>query len=90
MRDLYPESATWATTTKTNAILADIYDVLSRINSNIVALAMRTPAKEPQPYPRPGAKQKKNENEQHFGSGAIPAKDLQLWFEEKRRQLCQK
>lgn len=90
MRDLYPESAQWATAIKTNAILADIYDVLASINSNLIAMATRKPAKYPKPYPRPNAKQQMNENERHFGSGAIPAKDLRNWFEEKRRQLCQK
>lgn len=90
MRDLYPESAPWATTAKTNAILADIYDVLSSINSNLIAMATGKPAKQPKLYPRPGVKQQMNENERHFGSGAIPAKDLRNWFEEKRRQLCQK
>ena len=90
MRELYPESAPWATTTKTNAILADIYDLLSVINSNLVAIITRKPPKEPKRYPRPGVKQQKNENEQHFGSGALPAVELRSWFEEKRRQLCQK
>lgn len=90
MRELYPESAPWATTAKTNAILADIFDVLSGINSNLVAIATGKPPREPKRYPRPGVKQQKNENERHFGSGALPAKDLRNWFEEKRRRLCQK
>lgn len=90
MRELFPETATWATTAKTNAILADIFDVLNNINSNLIALGSGKPAKQPPPYPRPGNKQKPNENEKHFGSGALPANDLRNWFEEKRKQLCQK
>ena len=89
MRELYPETAPWATTAKTNAILADIFDVLASINANLIAIATGKPAKHVNPYPRPGNKQK-NEDEQHVGSGALPAGELRNWFKERRRQLCQK
>ena len=37
-RDIDPELHQWSTTMKTNKILADIYDMLAVINSNIVAI----------------------------------------------------
>jgi len=82
MRDVRPEIAEWGTVVKTNEILADIFDVLSMINSNLVALGNRKQAKQPKLYPRPGAKPK---DEQHFGSGALPPAELRRWIEEKRR-----
>jgi len=86
-QELYPEYAPWATQTKTNAILADIFDVLSQINANLVAMGSHKPAKQPKPYPRP--QQKKPENVRHFGRGALPANELREWFEMKRKEKCQ-
>ena len=90
-RELYPEEAAWGAMQKTNAILADIWDVLASINANLVALATGKPAKVPSSYPRPSSasqQQKKDENVRHFGSGAMPANELKLWFEEKRRSYA--
>jgi hypothetical protein len=84
MREMHPESAAWVTTTKTNAILADIYDILAAINANLVAVGSRKAAKAPRPYPRPSTG-KNGENERHIGSGALPPDELEKWFEEKRR-----
>ena len=84
MQELNPEAATWSTTTKTNAILADIYDVLALINANLIALASKRAAKQPKPYPRP--RRKENENERHFGSGALPPDELREWFNRKRAE----
>ena len=83
-RELHPELYEWTTTAKTNAILADIYDVLASINANLVAFASGKRATRPKLYPRPG--NKKNENNQHFGSGAMKVDDLEKWMEEKRRK----
>lgn len=51
-KDIEPELHEWTTTFKTNKILADIYDMLAMINSNLVALGSRKKAKKPTPYPR--------------------------------------
>lgn len=85
LRDIDPEVSIWAKTVKTNIILADIYDILSRINANLVAVGERKPAKKVKPYPRPG-KQDDPENVQHFGSGALPVKELHEWIEQKRKE----
>ncbi len=83
-REIDPEYGAWSTTAKTNAILADIYDLLSLINSNIIAVASGKPAKRPKVYPRPWAKDKQDKNEQHFGRDPLPPDELRKWFESKR------
>ena len=82
-REKDPELARWATTLKTNEILADIWDVLSAINNNLVAIGSRKPAKKYKPYPRPW---KKNEDTKKIGSDALPVDELEKWMEEKREQ----
>lgn len=86
-QELHPEYAPWATRTKTNAMLADIYDMLAQINANLVAVGSSKSAKQPKPYPRPVKKEP--ENVQHFGRGALPPDELRAWFEEKRKEKCQ-
>ena len=55
MRELRPELSQWSTTAKTNALLADIYDLLAAVNANLCAKGSGKKAKRPKPYPRPGA-----------------------------------
>ena len=86
MYALHPTESSWATLAKTNAILADIFDVLAQINANLVALGSGRPAKQPKPYPRPV--KKTPENEKHIGSGALPPDELRAWFEEKRAEYA--
>lgn len=92
LRHLSPESATvselnptvssWGTRTRTNVLLADLYDLLQQVNANLVAVGSHKKPKPWKPYPRPWAK---NDNEKHFGRGALPAAELHEWIEEKRR-----
>lgn len=83
VREINPEGAAWATTAKTNAILADIFDILANINANLVAIGSGKPAKRVKPYPRPTVK--KPENERHYGRDPLPPDELRKWFEEKRK-----
>ena len=76
IREQYPEESAWATTTKTNSILADIYDVLSAINANLAAIGSGKPAKRFKPYPRPGHK---NESEKRIGT-MVPVSELNKLF----------
>lgn len=79
-KDLDPELYEWTTTLKTNKILADIYDMLSMINSNLVAVGSKKKAKKPKLYPRlkkPG---------DHYGKGALPKDDLRQMFVNKRKK----
>ena len=84
-RELDSEYHLWATTTKTNGILADIFDMLAQINANLVALGERKQAKEIKPYPRPGMEDRR-ENVKHFGKGALPRGEFRKWLEKKRRE----
>ena len=54
LRELRPDISTWGTTAKTNALLADIYDMLAAINANLCAKGSGKRPKRPKPYPRPG------------------------------------
>ena len=80
-RDL-GRSTGWETTLKTNAILADIYDLLQVINSNVIAMATNgKKRKTVKPYLRPG---RDNNNERKIGKGAMPLNDLREWIRRKR------
>lgn len=74
----------WATATKTNGILADIYDMLAQINANLVAIGESKASKTPKTYPRPGVEEKQ-ENVKHFGS-ALPRGEFRKWLEKKRKE----
>lgn len=76
-----PDLAAWAGLPKTNAILADIYDVLALINSNLVAMGSGKRATKPKPYSRPGDKDK-----QKIGKNALPPDQLKDWFAKKRKE----
>lgn len=76
-----PDLAVWAGLPKTNAILADIYDVLALINSNLVAMGSGKRASKPKPYSRPGDKDK-----QKIGKNALPPDQLKDWFAKKRKE----
>lgn len=67
-------TAGWETTSQTNAILADIYDILQ-----VIALSINHKKKPIKPYPRPGAKDIRK-----FGKGALPVKDLHQWIKERQ------
>ena len=78
-RDL-GKSTGWEGTIKTNAILADIYDLLQVIRAEIVALGGTKPRKI-KPYPRPGADEDKKRK---LGKGAMPLTELRKWIKERQ------
>lgn len=80
-RELEPDLAKWSDTVKTNAILADIYDMLAMINANIVSMNSGKRAKKPAAYPRPGNQKK----EKIGGKNALPPEQLREWFNRKRK-----
>lgn len=81
-RELRPDLAEWATRAKTNALLADLFDLLSVMNANIVGIGSGRRPKRPKFYPRPGERK----DEKRFGRNPLPKDDLKKWLEEKRRQ----
>ena len=76
-RDLGKASG-WEDNVSTNAILADIYDLLQIININLVAFASGGKTKKKiTPYPRPG---RDNDNTRKLGKGAMPLDELREWM----------
>lgn len=69
------KSTGWESTLKTNAILADIYDLLQ-----VVIVMLGGKKHKIKPYPRPSDK----DDKQKIGKGALPYNELQKWFEVKR------
>ena len=84
VQELNPDYQGWGSIAKTNAILADIYDILSVINSNLIGIGLGKRAKQPKPYPRPG---QKKPDEKKIGKGALPHDELVKFFERKRKEL---
>lgn len=68
--EMDPERAQWATTDGTNNILADIYDLLSVMRADMIAVHVRKRTRKPKLYRRPGKKEKK-----HIGT-AVPITDV--------------
>ena len=69
----------WETTLKTNAILADIFDMLQVIHADLVAWASGGKKKaNNKPYPRPGKDE--DTNKRKLGKGALPLTELREWF----------
>lgn len=72
----------WEGSLKTNAILADIYDLLQVLNANIVAIGSHgKQRKNIKPYPRPG---RDEDNTRKFGRGALSLEDLREWIRGKQ------
>lgn len=78
---MYPEYSQWVTTLKTNAMLADLIDLVGQLNANMIAKGTGRKARRIKLYPRP-----KNDKNRHIGSGALPHDELVKWFEKKRKQ----
>ena len=60
-KELAPDAYEWAGTTKTNMILADIFDLLNVINTHLAILVSKKKHRKPAPYPRPNAKKEKKQ-----------------------------
>lgn len=80
-RSVDPDVYEWSTTTKTNVILADIYDMLAMINANLVASASKKHTKKPKFYPRPKA-----DDSQHYGKDPVSVEELRNRFAESRKR----
>lgn len=76
------KSTGWETTLKTNAILADIFDMLQQINNNLVSLGSKGKQHpKVKPYPRPG---KDKDKKRKLGSGPMPVAQLREWIKGKQ------
>lgn len=81
--ELNEDNYIWSTATKTNGILADIFDMLAQINANLVALAERRKANQIDRYPRPGVESTKTK---HYGNSSMPIDEMRQWIEQRRRK----
>ena len=79
--EIEPEIAAFSSRFKTNAILADIYDLLAQINANLVAGFSRKRASKPRRYPRPG-----DESKRRIGKDSMTMSELDSWFAKKKKQ----
>lgn len=77
-RSTHRDIADWGTTLKTNEILADIYDVLSMLNNNLVGGFQRKRPHRTKPYPRPWLK--KTKEKKIGGNGALPKEKMREWI----------
>jgi hypothetical protein len=84
-RELHPEVEDWGTRLRSNIILADIFDVLAQINSNLIAGFSQKKSKKPEKYTRPWAKKKFKK----IGT-AVKRNELHEWMEMKRREARKK
>lgn len=79
--EIEPDVASFASPFKTNAILADIYDMLAQINANLVAGFSRRRTTKPRRYPRPGDNDKRR-----LGKDGVTVSELDSWFAKKKQQ----
>ena len=79
--ELEPDIAAFSSRYRTNSILADIFDILSQINANLVAGFSHKGATKPKKYPRPGDGEKRR-----IGKGSMTVSELAGWFAEKRKR----
>ena len=76
------EISVWDSRIKTNAMLADIYDMLQLLNANLVAFASGGKTKPKiTPYPRPG---REDTTRRKFGKGALPLEEMRQWIKERQ------
>ena len=81
-QEIEPDIAAFSSRFKTNAILADIYDVLAQINANLVAGFSRKRSQKPRRYPRPGD----NSKRQIGKNNSMTVDELDSWFEKKKQK----
>lgn len=75
------KSTGWESNISTNAILADIYDILQVISVNLAIIGGGKKRKI-KPYPRPGGNEHKDERK--LGKDAVPVEDLRSWIRRKQ------
>ncbi|MCM1090546.1 MAG: hypothetical protein NC092_00895 [Butyrivibrio sp.] len=86
-RELAPELADWCSIAKTNALLADIYDMLAIFNTNVKTLMTKRTYPRPKFQIRPVTNRRNaDDGERHFGRDPLPPDELDKWFERKRRE----
>jgi len=80
-RDLN-KSTGWENTLRTNVILADLYDLLQAINTNLCAIGGSKQHRKVKPYPRPFGKGE--DNTRKIGKKPLPYDQLKEWIKGKQ------
>ena len=73
------DAAEWASTFKTNAMLADVYDAIAWLNYSFIAANSKHKPKKPKPYPRPWLKGET----QKFGKEPVKISEFWNWWKSK-------
>lgn len=74
----YRGIAEWSQTTKTNILMADIYDNISAMRYAFVqSKSKKGRAKKPDPYPRPW----RSDGKKRIGRGAVPVSKFWGWWD---------
>lgn len=81
-REIHPEMSEWSTRTKTNYILADIFDQLSVANGLLRTLVTKKKSKQPEAYKRPG--EKKTRTKQMGKNPLANAQEMREWIRERQ------
>ena len=71
----HPELGQFATTLQTNAMLADIYDLIAAFATMYKAVHSKSRPHDPQRYPRPWI-----EDSEKIGKDPIPVRDFDAWY----------
>lgn len=82
-RELKPELSEWGSVVKTNAILADIFDVLMSIDASLSTVPHLKKPPSPSRYPRPGDDEKTKKN---IGKGSLALDEMREWLNQKETQ----
>lgn len=77
-RDMDEEAYKWATSVKTNELLADLYDLMALFRFEMATMLSGKRQKKPTPYKRPRKDDKKK-----VGKGAMLKEDLRRWIKSK-------
>lgn len=79
----YDGLAVWGSTTRTNMLLADIYDAISAFRYVFtISKSKRGKAKKPRPYPRPWVREKVRK----IGKDPIPVSAFGDWWKKKMKE----
>ena len=78
-RELMPptDAERWTNGEATASLLADLFDLVAMLRSEVLAKGSGKKPKHPRPYPRPGTKPK---NTRHVGSKPIPIAKFEEWW----------
>ena len=76
-RSQHKDTVIWGSTLKTNALLADIYDLLAQMNANMCGGFSHKKASKITPLPRPWLA---DNTKRIGGKGALPKNELREWI----------